>query len=239
MGDAVTPAERPAVDPARIADRVAQVRERIMRLSPWPDRVTVVAVTKGFGIDAVRAAVAAGVADIGENYAQELVAKAADVAATDLRTPVRWHYLGSIQRNKVGRLAPVVSCWQSLARVEEATSIARYRPGARVLVEVDVSDVAGRNGSRPDEVAGVVAGAASAGLDVAGLMTVAPQGAVAARGAFAAVADLADRLGVPERSMGMSDDYEVALELGSTMVRLGRVLFGDRPPRSGGPGATV
>ena len=225
------------VDPARVAGQVAAVRARIAAVAPMPDRVTVVAVTKGFGLGAVDAAVAAGLADIGENYAQELLAKASDRPAADVEDPLRWHFLGAIQRNKVARLAPLVACWHTVARVEEAFAIARHRPGARVLVEVDVTGTEGRNGCRPEQVAGVVGGGRRAGLDVVGLMTVAPPGTDRARAAFSTIAGLADDLGLPERSMGMSDDYELALELGSTMVRLGRVLFGDRPPRPSRPGA--
>ena len=225
------------VDPVRVADQVAAVRARIAAIAPVPDRVTVVAVTKGFGLDAVDAAMAAGLADVGENYAQELLAKASVRSAADGEDALRWHFLGAIQRNKVARLAPLVSCWHTVARLEEASAIARHRPGARVLVEVDVSGTPGRNGCRPDQVAGIVDGSQRAGLDVVGLMTVAPPGADRARAVFSTIGGLADDLGLPERSMGMSDDYELALELGSTMIRLGRVLFGDRPPRPSRPGA--
>ncbi len=238
MGRAVTGRSAPApVDLGLVAARVARARQRIADVAPDPGRVTLVAVTKGFGADAVRAAVAAGVPDVGENYGQELVAKATDpdVAAIGLR----WHLLGAIQRNKVARLSPHVACWQSVARPEEARAIARHSPGARMLVQVETTGLAGRNGCRPGDVAGVVEAASLAGLDVVGLMTVAPPGPDVARAAFAVVARLADDLGLPERSMGMSDDFEIALEAGSTIVRLGRSLFGERPPRRAGPGVSA
>lgn len=187
-----------------------------------------VAVTKGFGPDAVTAAVAAGLADVGENYAQELVAKAA--ALPDLPRSVRWHFLGAVQRNKVPALAPVVACWDSVARLAEGEAIARRRPGAEVLVELDLSGAAGRNGCPPADAPALVAALSDLGLDVRGLMAVAPLGQPA-RPAFRAVRELADRLGLPERSMGMTGDLEDAVAEGSTMVRVGRALFGDRPPR--------
>ncbi len=184
--------------------------------------------TKGFGPDAVAAAAAAGLTTVGENYAQELVAK---VAALELSGPtVRWHFLGAVQRNKVPALAPLVDCWQSVARLAEGEAIGKRRPGADVLVEVDVSGEAGRNGCPPAGVPDLVAGLAGVGVDVRGLMAVAPLGAPA-RPAFRSVRELADRLGLAERSMGMSDDLEDAVAEGATIVRIGRALFGDRPPR--------
>lgn len=208
------------------------VRRRIEAAGGDPSAVRVVAVTKGFGVEAVTAAAAAGLLDVGENYAKELLAKAA--AARPLlgtQTHVRWHFLGAVQRNKVRALAPVVDCWQSVARVAEGEEIARRAPGARVLVEVDVSGVAGRNGCAPAQVPALVEALADLGLEVEGLMTVAPVDPSAARLAFRTVRELADRLGLAQRSMGMSDDLEAAVAEGSTMVRLGRALFGDRPPR--------
>ena len=191
-----------------------------------------VAVTKGFGPEAVVAVVQAGLLDVGENYAQELVAKAAMVRSLPSgRLPLRWHFLGAVQRNKVRSLAPLVDCWQALARVVEGEEIARRCPGTEVLVEVDVSGAAGRNGCRPAEVPDLVRSLTGLGLDVRGLMTVAPVDPELGRRGFRTVRELADRLGLPERSMGMSGDLEDAVAEGSTMVRVGRALFGDRPRR--------
>ena len=117
--------------------------------------------TKGFGPYAVRAALSAGVTDIGENYADELVGKAEALAAAGVGSgsgpAPRWHFLGAVQRNKVARLAPLVDCWQSVSRIEEGRAIARRRPGASILVQVDVVGGQGRNGCRPGEVADLVA----------------------------------------------------------------------------------
>jgi PLP dependent protein len=211
--------------PARLDD----ARRRIVAAGGDPARVRVVAVTKGFGPDAVEAALAAGLLDVGENYAQELVAK--HRALGEAAGSVRWHFLGAVQRNKVPALAPLVTCWQSLARLPEGAAIARRRPGSCVLVEVELTGQPGRNGCPPADVVGLVDGLRSLELEVRGLMTVAPADREAARAAFRTVRELADSLELEERSMGMTDDLEEAVAEGSTMVRLGRALFGERPAR--------
>jgi len=213
-------------------ERLAGIRARIMAASPDPDGVTLVTVTKGFGPEAVRTAVASGLTVVGENYADELVAKAAAVADDPGPAP-EWHFLGTIQRNKVPRLAPLVSCWQAVGRIEEGRAIARRQPGARVLVQVDVAGLPGRGGVPPAQVPDLVAALRDEELDVAGLMAVGPPGLPEdARPGFREVGRLADELALPVRSMGMTDDLEVALSEGATMVRLGRALFGERPPRN-------
>jgi PLP dependent protein len=211
-----------------VGERLAAVRQRIVDAGGDPFRVRIVAVTKGFGADAVAAAREAGLLDLGENYAAELLAKAEGPVADG----VRWHFLGAIQRNKVAQLAPVVGLWQSVAREQEGERIARFAPGAPVLVQVDVTGLPGRNGCAPAAAGELVARLREHGLDVAGLMTVAAPGAAAARQAFTVVGRLADELGLEERSMGMSDDLEAAVAMGSTMLRVGRALFGARPARA-------
>ena len=185
--------------------------------------MTIVAVTKTFGPEAVRAAMAAGLTHVGENYAQELVAKAAQ-----LEQQPTWHYLGAVQRRKVKDLAPLVASYDGVARAVELDEIAKRAPGAKVLIEVDWSGEEGRGGCDPEAVLGLVAHGRDLGLEVAGLMTVAPVGEGRAEAAFTSTAALADDLQLPERSMGMSDDLEVAVKAGSTMVRVGRALFGAR-----------
>ncbi len=214
-----------------MAGQLAAVRARIEAAGADPTSVRVVAVTKGFGPDAVSAALEAGLEDVGENYAQELLAKAAAVSESAPSARPRWHFLGAIQRNKVGPLAEVVDCWQSVARFVEGEAIARRRPGARILVEVETTGLPGRNGSPAGAVPDLVAALSDLGLDVGGLMTVAAPEPASARQAFRTVRDLADRLGLAERSMGMTDDLELAVAEGSTMVRVGRALFGPRPAR--------
>jgi len=229
-----------------IAARTAAARDRIAHAGGDPGLVRIVAVTKGFGPEEVAAAFAAGLSDFGENYADELISKWGTVghAAT-------WHFLGTVQRNKVGRLARFVDCWQAVARVVEGEAIQRRRaevsrgtagPAAQtagpalepasLLVEVDMTGLAGRGGCAPGKVTGVVAGLRELGCRVDGLMTVAPPGdANMAREAFDRVARLGADLGLRELSMGMSADLEQAVAAGATMVRLGTALFGPRPRR--------
>jgi hypothetical protein len=213
-----------------VAERLDAVRLRIERAGGDPNAVRVIAVTKGFGPDAVAAARSAGLHDIGENYANELVTKAAEVSDAS-SAALRWHFLGAIQRNKVAKLAPIVGLWQSVARTEEGERIARFAPGATVLVEVDTTGQPGRNGCPPEEARTLVPRLRDAGLDVRGLMTVAPPEPAGAQSAFETVRALADELGLEERSMGMTDDFEAAVRAGSTMVRIGRALFGARPAK--------
>lgn len=214
-----------------VAGRLAAVRDRISRAGAAPGRVTVVAVTKGFGPAAVEAAVAAGLVDIGENYANELLAKAATAPPV-----TRWHFLGQLQRNKLARLAPHVHLWHGLDRQEEALALGRLRPGASVLVQVSSGGGGRQQGANPQDVPELVARAAAAGLEVKGLMVIGPRDAAPdqVRACFREVARLGGSLGLAELSMGMTDDFELAVAEGATIVRLGRALFGDRP-RAGGP----
>lgn len=217
------------VDVARVRERLAVVRDRIRRAGGGDD-VVVVAVTKGFGAGAVRAARAAGIGDVGENYAQELLGKVEDLA-TDAHD-VRWHFIGRLQRNKVRHLAPHVALWQTVDRPELAAEIARRAPGAAVLVQLNLSGALHKGGCAQAEAASIVDHCRLAGLDVRGLMGVGPAGpAEAARPGFRTLVTLADELALPVRSIGMSSDLEVAVEEGSTMLRLGTALFGPRPPR--------
>jgi uncharacterized pyridoxal phosphate-containing UPF0001 family protein len=216
-----------SIDVAVVAERLAAVRERIDRAGGGRP-VAVVAVTKGFGVDAVEAALALGLVEVGENYAQELLGKAGELTAG----APRWHFLGRLQRNKVRHLAGVVAVWQSVDRMELVDEIARRDPGARVLVQANLSGEPQKGGAPLAEVAALVARGRESGLAVEGLMGVAPAGpAEGARAGFRDLVALADRLGLPERSIGMSTDLEVAVEEGATMVRVGRGLFGPRPPR--------
>jgi pyridoxal phosphate enzyme (YggS family) len=209
-----------------VADRLAVVRQRIADAGGDPDTVKVVAITKGFGAEAVHAAIGAGLEHLGENYAQDLVAKAATVREA---SPC-WHFVGRLQRNKVRSLASLVRLWESIDRVSLAEEIARRAPGAAVLVQVNISAEATKGGSEPDATPGLVAAARDLGLDVRGLMGVAAPDPAEAPRQFAGLAALADDLGLPERSMGMTHDLEAAVREGATIVRVGTALFGPRPP---------
>jgi pyridoxal phosphate enzyme (YggS family) len=211
---------------AVVADRLAAVQDRIERAGARPGSVTVVAVTKGLGPDAVAAAVGAGLVDIGENYAQEMLTKLGAAPPQ-----ARWHFLGQPQRNKLARLAPHVRLWHGLDSEEHARALAQRRPSASVLVQVRTAGPPGRHGVSPAQVPALVEAAAAAGRDVRGLMAVGPRPATEAevRRCFGEVARLVASLGLSELSMGMSADFDLAVAEGATIVRLGTALFGPRP----------
>ncbi|HJQ93136.1 MAG TPA: alanine racemase, partial [Candidatus Thermoplasmatota archaeon] len=168
-----------------------------------------------------------GLPDVGENYAQEMQEKAVALRAA-FNGRCRWHFLGRVQRNKVKSLIPLVHLWQGVDREAAGREIAARAPGSRVLVQVNVSGDEGRNGCSFDDAPALVDVLRELGLDVRGLMAVGARRELARPG-FRRLNELADRLGLEERSMGMTDDLEVAVQEGATMVRLGRALFGARP----------
>lgn len=218
------------VDPEGFRARLERVRGRIDRAAAGRS-VRLVAVTKGFDVSAPREALAAGLTALGENYAQEVVAKDEQLDDGE-RSRVEWHFIGRLQRNKVRLLASRVTVWQSVDRVELLDEIARRSPGATVFVQVDLSGEPQKGGVPIASVPELVTHGRSIGLDVCGLMGVGPAGSPEdARPGFRALVALAERLGLPERSIGMSHDLEVAIEEGATMVRVGSDLFGARPPR--------
>ena len=214
------------VGPDGVAERLAAVRARVAEAAGRAGRpasaVKLVVVTKGVAPPVMQAALDAGATDLGENRAQELLAK-----APELSTQPTWHFIGRLQRNKVASLAPLVDLWQSVDRLELGQAIAGRAPGAAVLAEVNVADDPAKAGVAPDDAPALVDGLRSVGLSVDGLMTI-PAAGRDPRPAFARLAALADRLGLAEVSMGMSDDFETAVEEGATIVRVGRAIFGPR-----------
>ena len=221
-------------DAADVHARLVDLRVRIDAVERrWSHRIAVVGVTKGFGAEAVDAAVAAGCDAIGENYAQELLDKRAVIER--LRPEV--HFIGRLQRNKVRQLVGLVDVWCSLDRAAVIDEVAKRVPGAHVLVQVDTSGDPAKGGCGVDDAPSLVTRAIDHGLIVRGLMTVGPTGrdADAARSGFRQVRTLVDRLGLDECSMGMSADLEIAIEEGSTQLREGTALFGERPPRTTPP----
>jgi len=201
----------------------------------WTHPVRIVAVTKAHGPDAVRAAQAAGLLDVGENRVQEALAKQEllrDVA-------VRWHLIGSLQRNKARQAAGRFALIHSVDRLELADELARRVPGGTrqaVLVEVNCSGEAQKGGVEPAALPALLERiAALPALELRGLMTMAPftSDESAQRAAFSRLRAERDRMQaaghtLPELSMGMSGDFPVAVEEGATMVRLGTLLFGER-----------
>jgi len=210
----------------RVAEALAAVRDRIERAGGGPD-VLVLPVTKGFGPDAIDAAVAAGYPRVGENYAQELLAKLAEISGP--RPEI--HFIGQLQTRKVRKLSGIVDVWQTVDRPGLVEELATRAAGAHVMVQVNVTDEPQKAGCTPADAPELVSRARDAGLVVDGLMTIGragpPEGS---RIGFRELRALADRLGVRHCSMGMSEDLEVAVASGSTMVRVGTAVFGRRPP---------
>ncbi|MEX0935903.1 MAG: YggS family pyridoxal phosphate-dependent enzyme [Gemmatimonadota bacterium] len=223
--------------------RLGEVRERLARAAERGGRdataVRVVAVTKGHPLEVVRTALAAGLRDLGENRLDELEGKAARVAGGG----VRWHMIGHLQRRKAPGVRGLVHLLHSLDSSRLAERFERTAPeGAPslpVLVQVNTSGEEAKGGFEPDAIERWMEALLSMKtLKLEGLMTMAPytgdEGVL--RATFARLRDLQEALRARfpeyrgrELSMGMSNDFEVAVEEGSTIVRLGTVLFGERP----------
>jgi PLP dependent protein len=231
-------------DPRRLERNLAEVRERMAaaarRAGRLPDEVRLVAVTKYVDAEAARALAAAGCLDLGESRPQELWRKAALLA--DL--PVRWHLIGHLQRNKLARSLPLVSLVHSgdSGRLIEAIDSGAARAQRRVplLLEVNVSGDASKHGLLPAELEPLVEPLSKLPwVDVRGLMCMAGrEGDLdSARGDFEKLRLLRDELrsvwpepaALVELSMGMSGDFEVAIEEGATLVRIGSSLFSESP----------
>ncbi|MGH7594685.1 MAG: YggS family pyridoxal phosphate-dependent enzyme [Gemmatimonadales bacterium] len=221
-----------------LAARLTDIRSEILRrqrVGGVTHPVRVVAVTKGHGADAVRAAVAAGLNLVGENRVQEALSKQAECA--DI--PVQWHLIGTLQRNKVRGIMGRFALIHSVDRIDVALELDRRSgPGAvqRILVQVNCSGETQKGGVEPDKLAALLDSLrALQRLDVRGLMTMAAftDDERDQRRAFGRLRSLRDELqdqghALPELSMGMSGDYGVAVEEGATLVRLGTILFGAR-----------
>jgi hypothetical protein len=227
-----------------IQARLSGVRARVARAAEAagrdPRSIGLIAVSKTFGIDRVRAAASAGQIDFGENRVQEAAEKIEQ--AHDL--PLRWHLVGHLQTNKARKAAASFAWIHSidgtdlLQRVDRAAEEAGTRPG--LLVQVDLAGEPTKHGARPDELAAIfAAGLRCQAARVAGLMLLPPfaDDPERARPHFRRLRTLRDELaaaGIPAAmlghlSMGMSHDFEVAIEEGATMVRVGTAIFGERP----------
>jgi len=216
-----------------LPERLAQVRAELARRAPQP--VTIVAVTKGFGTDAIRAAMDAGIADIGENRVQEAVQKQ---DALEELTGVRWHLIGHLQRNKARVVAGRFDLVHSLDSLELAQELdRRSTTPQRVLLQVNVAREAQKSGCAPEDAPMLARQvAALEHLRLEGLMTLAPltDDEDVQRRTFRGLRVLRDSIkeeeGVwlPTLSMGMSDDYASAVLEGATVIRLGTALFGPR-----------
>jgi PLP dependent protein len=229
------------VNSMEIRARLEAVRERIAQAklrAGRDDDVTIVAVTKTMPTDVVAATIAAGLQDIGENRVQELDAKVEELG----RDAARWHLIGHLQRNKVRRAIECFDLLHSLdsPRLAAALSEAAVRAGTtvRALVQVNTSGEASKYGLDPDSAVDAIGGMAELpGLELEGVMTMAPWTADARtlHATFAGARVLAEQAArqvsgfrVRHLSMGMSNDFEIAVAEGSTLVRLGTVLLGER-----------
>jgi PLP dependent protein len=223
-----------------VADRLEAVRARIeaaaQRSNRDPLDVRLIAVTKGTGADRVDKAIAAGVEDIGENRIQEAADKQREV-----RNAARWHLIGHLQTNKAGRAAALFDFVHSVDSTRVADALSQHRPAGRdpmvVLLEVELTGLPNRYGVAEADVEGVVQRLVNVpSIHLMGLMTIAPfsQDPEDARPSFTRLRHVRDHMehvtgwALPELSMGMSNDFEIAIEEGATMVRIGRAIFGDR-----------
>lgn len=221
------------MDLGAVRERIARAAERAGR---DPAGVTIVAVTKTHPIERVREAAAAGLLDIGENRVQEALEKQAQWPDA----PVRWHMIGHLQRNKARLAAGRFALIHSLDSVRLADALEQAAAAKNVvqpvLVEANVAGEAQKSGAPLAEVAGIVRHAANLPhLKLEGLMTMAPltDDAKVQRNTFRGLRELRESLltahcSLLTLSMGMSNDFEIAVEEGATMVRLGTVLFGER-----------
>jgi pyridoxal phosphate enzyme (YggS family) len=216
-----------------IAANVAAVRARVARAAERAKRdpadIVLVAAAKKKGADLVDAAIAAGVTDVGENYVQEAVAKRALVCGS-----ARWHMIGHLQRNKATRAAAVFDTIQSVDSIALGEALSRQGESIGrtidVLIEVSLAGEATKKGAPLATVSDIVAELRKKPrLRVTGLMTIPPAGPPdESRQFFRQLRELAGVLGLDELSMGMTADFEVAIEEGATMVRVGRAIFGER-----------
>lgn len=228
------------MDFPELARHLERARQRIAaaagRAGRDPDSITLIAVTKGHPVSAMLEALDQGVMDLGENRIQDALPKLEQLEGT----PARVHLIGQLQTNKVNKAVGRFASILSVDRMDLLTKIARRAAELELVqpvwVQVNTSGEARKAGCAPPEAAELVdaAGAADS-LELRGLMTMAALGAEEAglRRGFAGLRALRDRLcpglGL---SMGMSGDFEVAVEEGATCVRLGTTLFGPRAPRS-------
>lgn len=223
---------QPPPDESVVIERVAALRGLVREVRGDERAVRIVAVTKTFDESALVLAARAGCDGVGENYAQELLDKLARLGES-FTLPV--HFIGHLQSNKVKSLFAHVHLWHTVDRASiiaaMAKESARAGTSARVLIQVNSTDEAQKSGCAPSDAPGLVTMAREAGLGVDGLMTMGPSDADpnATRRAFRATAHLAADLGLTELSMGMTHDVRIAIEEGSTIVRIGSGIFGERP----------
>ena len=218
-----------AIKPSDFDDRKA--KEKMLEMMEFVNgrsggSAQIMAVTKGFPKEAAVAAYQTGITLLGENYAQELIKKHEALPGLG----VEWHMIGSLQRNKVRKLSEIVSVWQTVDRVSLLSEIAKYHPSAKVLIQINPLQIPNKAGCSVPEAEILLEQGAEMGLFIKGVMAVGMQGNLEETSKiFREAVDFAERFELPERSIGMTEDLEVAIDCGSTLLRIGRALFGDRP----------
>ena len=232
-----------------IEDNLRLVEERIARASSKvkrdPGEITLVAVTKGRASAQIQEAIAAGISDIGENKVQEALSKYETVSFnrtpnTEHLTPIRWHMVGHLQRNKAKNAVDIFDLIQSVDSLRLAQEIdkeaSKINKVQDILIEVKTSGETAKFGLKPEETLEVIKEISGLkNISIKGLMTIAPfsDNPEGSRSYFRRLRELKDKIngsritdyGLRILSMGMSDDFEVAIEEGSNMVRLGRAIF--------------
>jgi PLP dependent protein len=232
-----------------IAENIVRVRERIAaaarRAGRNPDEITLMGVSKTFAVDRIREAYASGLRVFGENRVQEFAAKAD--AVRDLRD-VAWHLIGHLQTNKASKAAELFDAVDSVDSVRMAEKLNTSAEGAgktlSVLIEINVGGEKAKSGVAPisDELEQILQGAPRWGnLEIGGLMTVPPytEDPEGSRAYFRLLRQVRDsiaarglpKIGIGVLSMGMSHEFEVAIEEGATCVRVGTAIFGERTKR--------
>ena len=208
-------------------DVLQRIRAAEDRAGRAPGSARLVAVTKSVGLAEVHALIDAGISEFGENRPLDARSKIEAVQG-----PVCWHMIGSVQRRKAAEVVDLFGAVDSVDRIELADALEKrcteVPKSIEVLFEVNVSGEASKHGFSPDEVPGVLAQSSRwPHLRVRGLMTMAPfvDNPEEVRPLFRRLRELADDLGLPDLSMGMSNDYEAAVEEGATQVRIGTALF--------------
>jgi PLP dependent protein len=215
-----------------VRERLAEVRARMERAAARagrdPGGITLVAVTKVFPANAIREAYEAGVRDFGENYVQEFESKAPEVGAL---AGARFHMIGHLQSNKAGKAAELFHVIETLDSARLARRLDEAARPLDILLEVKLSAEEAKSGADPSELPALITAVrASKHLRLLGLMTMPPWSdqAEPSRPYFRRLRELGSQYGLPHLSMGMSHDFEVAIEEGATFIRVGTALFGKR-----------
>ncbi|MCH2617272.1 MAG: YggS family pyridoxal phosphate-dependent enzyme [Acidimicrobiales bacterium] len=208
-----------------------EIKERLEEINKIIDAkaqnpVTLIGVTKGFTHEEVNIASELGIKNFGENYAQELLTK------NPLVDPeISWHYIGQLQSNKIRKISHLVDVWHSVTSLKLAREIHKRNDQAQILLQVSLMGPSNSKGFEVEQLPQLISELRDMNIDISGLMTMGvPGDMVATRVVFKELRKLADTFELPECSMGMSDDFEIALESGASMIRVGSAIFGNRRP---------